>query len=60
MISLVSLKAYLHRAGFLKDTRTLPYGMYNLCANTTGKSDFDSSKQLLKDYSSLMNLAGGQ
>ena len=60
LISLVSLKAHLQGAGLLKDTRTLLHGIYRLGLNTTGKSDFDFPKQLLRDYSSLTNLAAGQ
>lgn len=60
LICLLSLKAHLQGAGLLKDTRTLPHGIYRLCLNTTGKSDFDFPKQLLRDYSLLTNLAAGQ
>ncbi|ELR51907.1 Cyclin-dependent kinase inhibitor 3 [Bos mutus] len=51
--------AHLQGAGLLKDTRTLPHDIYRLRLNTTGKSDFDFPKQLLRDYSSFTNLAAG-
>ena len=60
LMSLLSLKAHLQGAGLLKDTRTLPHDIYRLRLNTTGKSDFDFPKQLLRDYSSFTNLAAGQ